>query len=73
MLTDQVLPNLQLGVEVYHQTADTKGGRATSGLSGGFTYDLSDNYHLMASIGPGIQNAVETNRMSWYVAMLFTY
>jgi hypothetical protein len=73
VLTRQVLPNLQLGVEIYHQTADTKGGHASSGLGGGLLYDLNDNYHLLASIGPGIQNAAETNRASWYVAMLFTY
>jgi hypothetical protein len=73
VLTRQVLPNLQLGVEVYHQTADTRGGGASSGLGGGLLYDVNDNYHLLASVGPGIQNVAETNRMSWYVAMLFTY
>jgi hypothetical protein len=72
-LTRQILPSLQVGVEIYHQTADIKDGRASSGLGGGLLYDVNDNYHLLASLGPGIQDNAETNRMSWYVAMLFTY
>lgn len=72
-LTCQILPNLQLGFEVYHQTADTKGGHATSGLGSGLIYDLNEHLHLLASAGPGIQNAAETDRMSWYFAILFTY
>jgi hypothetical protein len=72
-LTREVLPALHLGAEIYHQTADTRGGRATTGLGAGAVYDLSEHYHLMASIGPGIESAAETDRCSWYTAMLFTF
>jgi hypothetical protein len=72
-LVRQVLPKLQLGVELYFQTAASRGGRATTGLGAGARYDLSDNYHLLASIGPGIQNAAETNQYSWYAALLLTF
>lgn len=72
-LTRTVTPALHLGAEIYHQTADTRGGRDTTGLGFGAVYDLSENYHLMASFGPGIQNAAETNRYSWYTALLFTF
>ena len=72
-VTREVTPTLHLGTEIYHQTADTRGGRATTGLGAGAVYDLSDHYHLMASIGPGIENAAETDRYSWYTAMLFTF
>jgi Putative MetA-pathway of phenol degradation len=51
-LTRQVLPNLQLGAELVHQTADTKGGHASTSLGAGFRYDISDNYHLLAYAGP---------------------
>ena len=71
--TKQILPNLQIGAELYHQTADTIGGRATTGIGAGVIYDLSDHYHLMASFGPGIQNAIDTNQYSWYTALLFTF
>jgi hypothetical protein len=72
-LTRKVLPALTLGAEIYHQTADTRGGKASTGLGAGATYDITENYHLMASFGPGIQNAAETNRYSWYVALLTTF
>jgi hypothetical protein len=72
-LTDQVSPKLQLGAEIYHQSADTRGGRASTGLGFGAIYDLTDNYHLLASAGPGLQNAEATGRYLWYAAFLFTF
>ena len=72
-LSRQVLPKLQLGVEIYHQTATTRGGRASTGIGAGFRYDLNENDHLLASIGPGIQNAAETNQYTWYAAFLLTF
>jgi hypothetical protein len=72
-LTRKLLPDFTLGAEIYHQTPDTLGGRATTALGMGATYDISDTYHLMASYGPGIQNAAATNRYSWYVALLTTF
>jgi hypothetical protein len=73
VLTREVTPALHIGAEIYHQTADTRGGLATTGVDVGATYDLTDNYHLMATFGPGIQNAAQTNRYSWYTAILFTF
>jgi hypothetical protein len=72
-LTYQLLPNLQLGGEVFHQTADTVGGRASTIVGAGVKYDLSDNYHLLGYIGPTVQNAAETNRYTWYTSVLFTF
>ncbi len=72
-VTRQVLPDLQLGAEIQHQTADTVGGRATTGLGAGFRYDASATYHLLGSFGPGLQNALETDRFSWYAALLVTF
>jgi hypothetical protein len=72
-LVREVLPELHLGIEIFHQTADMRGGRPTTGLGAGARYDLTENYHLLASIGPGIQNAAETNQYSWYAALLFTF
>ena len=72
-ITRRVLPDLRIGAEIYHQTADTRGGRASTGIGAGVVYDLSNRYHLMGSFGPGIQNAGDTNRYSWYTALLFTF
>lgn len=72
-LTRQVLPNLRLGAEIVHQTADIKGERATTSAGGGLIYDLNDNVHLLAYAGPGLQNAADTDQYSWYAAVLFTF
>ena len=72
-LTRQLFPNFQVGAEIYHQTADAKGGRATTGIGGGIRYDFTDHYHLLAYAGPGIQNMPQTDRMSWYTSILFTF
>jgi hypothetical protein len=72
-LTRQVLPELNIGAEIYHQTANMRGGKASTGVGVGAVYDLSTNYHLMASWGPGIQNAAATDRYSWYAALQMTF
>lgn len=72
-LTRQVLPDLQIGGELYHQTANTRGGRNATGMGAGVVYDLDEHYHLIASFGPGLQNASETGSTSWYTAIQFTF
>ncbi len=72
-LTNQVTSRLQLGVEVYHQTADTRGAHATTGIGFGVRYDLNEHYHLLASIGPGVQHAAQTGQYSWYASLLYTF
>jgi len=72
-LTHQLTSALQIGVEAYHQTADSRGGKASTGIGVGATYDLSDRLHLMASLGPGLQNPAATDRMVWYSALLLTF
>jgi hypothetical protein len=72
-LTRQVLPDLQLGAEIFHQTSDTIGGRATTSVGAGIKYDLSENYHLLGYLAPTIQNARETSRYQWYASVLFTF
>ena len=72
-LTRQVADRLQIGAEIHHETADTKDGRASTGLGLGATYALDDNFHVMASVGPGIQNAAETGQVSWYTSLLLPF
>jgi hypothetical protein len=73
VLARQVLPNLQIGAEIVHQTADTKGGRAATGAGVGVRYDINDNFHLLGYLGPGLQNPAETARYSWYASVLLTF
>lgn len=72
-LTRRIRPDLQLGVEIVHQGADTKGGRVFTGSGAGLIYDLSEHVHLLAYAGPGLQNAGATARTSWYTSVLFTF
>ena len=72
-LTRQVIPNLQLGAEIVHQTPDSRDGRASTGVGAGMLYDVNKNYHLLAYAGPGLQNAAVTGRYSWYASILLTF
>ena len=72
-VTRQFTPKLNIGVEIYHETANTIGGKATTGLDVGAVYEINEIFHLMARVGPGIQNAADTNRYAWYVALLSTF
>jgi outer membrane putative beta-barrel porin/alpha-amylase len=73
VLTYQLLPKLQVGAELFHQTADTAGSPATTSIGAGFRYDLNDTYHLLGYIRRGIQNANEADQYSWYASVLFTF
>jgi len=73
VLTRQVLPKLQLGAEIVHQTADTKDGRSSTALGVGLRYDVSDNIHLLGYAAPMVQNAAQTARWSWYASVLLTF
>jgi hypothetical protein len=73
VLNYQLLPKLQIGAEIFHQTADAGGVPATSSLGVGWRYDLNDTYHLLGYIRRGIENANETDRYSWYTSVLFTF
>jgi hypothetical protein len=73
VLTYQLLPKLQVGAELFHQTADASGRPATSSLGIGARYDIDDTYHLLGYVRRGIQNASETDQYSWYAAVLFTF
>ena len=72
-VTREVAEGLRLGVEIYHQGASDKGGKVSTVLGGGVTYDINANYHLLAYAGPGLENAAATGRQTFYTAILFTF
>jgi hypothetical protein len=73
VVTRQVAANLQVGLELFHQTPDTIGGEATTSVGAGVRYDLNDHYHLLGYVGHGIQNADVADRLDWYTSILFTF
>ncbi len=72
-LTRKVSDTLEIGAEIYHATPDTRDGKASTGLGAGAIWRLNDHYSLLASLGPGIQNAAETQRFEWYAALGYTF
>jgi hypothetical protein len=73
VVTYQMLPKLQLGVELFHQTADGNGTPTTSSVGLGARYDINDTYHLLGYVRRGFQNANETDQYSWYASVLLTF
>jgi hypothetical protein len=73
VVTRQILPNLQVGLEIFHQAADTQGGQATTSVGTGARYDLNEHLHLLGYFGRGIQNVEATDRFNWYASILFTF
>jgi hypothetical protein len=69
----QVTDDLAVGGELFHQTADTEGGKAESGFNLGAIYDFNDTYHLLVSAGRGFQNASTTNAFSYYLGLQCTF
>src|SRR5215469_15617463 len=71
VLQKQVLSNLAIGVEVYHQTAfepdfPTRG----TAFNVGAVYDFTDHYHLLFSAGRSISGRIDFQS---YIAFQFTF
>jgi hypothetical protein len=73
VLNYQLLPKLQIGAELFHQTADLVGIPASTSVGVGWRYDLSDTYHLLGYVRRGIENTNQTDQFSWYTSVLFTF
>jgi hypothetical protein len=73
VVTRQIVANLQVGLELFHQTPDTQGGEATTSIGAGFRYDLNDKFHVLGYLGRGVQNVDATDHYNWYTAVLFTF
>ena len=72
-VTRQITARWQVGMELFHQTPDTRGGAATTSVGAGVIYNLNENFHLLGYLGRGIENVDATDRCDWYGAVLFTF
>jgi hypothetical protein len=73
VVTQQVTSKLQLGMEIFHQTPDTIGNRSLTSLGVGARYDLNDNIHMLGYLARGIDNVNQTDQLTWYTSVLFTF
>jgi hypothetical protein len=64
---------LSLGAEITHHSADAPDGRPFTGLNLGGAYKLGDHWSVLASGGPGLQNAREEGRYDFYVSLKADY
>jgi hypothetical protein len=71
-LLRRVLPDLQLGAEVFHQSAAVAGERSQTSYNGAFLFDFNENWHIVGSAGSGILHPSTTNQVSWYFALEYT-
>jgi hypothetical protein len=69
----QIAKNLSIGGEIFHQTPSAIVGKDQTGFDLGLTYDLSEHYHLMFSVGQGLHDRSTTNVFSYYAALQFTF
>ncbi|MES1202821.1 MAG: transporter [Pseudomonadota bacterium] len=71
-LTRKVSERLRLGGEVFHQSADTKGGDATTILGAGGVFDVNENLHWLGYVGAGVGHNDATD-VTAYTSILFTF
>ena len=72
LLQRKITDQFKIGAEIFHQTADKADGKDSTGFNIGGVYDFTDHYHLVFSVGRGIQHAKETNEFSWYIGFEVT-
>jgi hypothetical protein len=72
-VTRQVRDGLQLGGEAWHQSADIHDGHGSTGVDVGATWDMSEHFQLLASVGPGLQHTGQSGRVNWYASILSTF
>ncbi len=69
LLLYKVTSALQLGSELFLQTAQQRGAKDACGFNIGGSYDISPTYHVLFSVGQGLMNRNATNRLSFYFAV----
>jgi hypothetical protein len=55
LIQRRVRPDLTIGAELFHETAQTIGGDSATKMNVGVIWDLDDNRHILVSVGPTIQ------------------
>jgi hypothetical protein len=69
----KITDEFQVGVEAFHQTSPADGVKDSTGFNVGAVYDISETWHLLGSVGTGLQNRSTTNQLSYYLALQSTF
>jgi hypothetical protein len=70
LIQRQVRPDLAVGMEIFHETAQTDGGASATRMNFGIIWDLDKTRHVLASVGPTIQGP---SGYQAYLALQFTF
>ncbi|MEO6874177.1 MAG: hypothetical protein ABI222_05090 [Opitutaceae bacterium] len=70
LVQKQVLPNLAVGAEIFHETAQSIGGESDTKADAGIVWDLDKVRHVLASVGPTIRGQSGYHA---YLALQFTF
>jgi hypothetical protein len=62
-----------VGAEVFHTTPQTLDQRASTGFNAGGFYVIDAHAQWLVSLGKGVQNAAQTNRVSSYLGYQLNY
>jgi hypothetical protein len=65
----KITPSWQVGVELFHQTSFAAHAPQNTGFNIGTIYGFSERWHLLSSIGTGVQHRNATNQISFYIAL----
>ena len=72
-ITRDVTEHLNMGAEIYAQTADATDARPFVGLNVGEAWRLTTHWSLLAAGGPGLVNAKTQGQYDFYVALKADY
>jgi hypothetical protein len=72
-VTKDVSERVNLGGEVYFQSADVAGGKGFAGVNLGISYKLTDHLSLLGAAGPGVKNARDNGRYDYYLSLKLDY
>jgi hypothetical protein len=63
---------MSLGAELFHRTRPSNDLPASTGFNVGTTFDFDEHHHLLLSVGEGLGQRQQTNKVSSYVAFQIT-
>ncbi|HEV7577534.1 MAG TPA: transporter [Caldimonas sp.] len=68
----RVSERMSLGAELFHRTRPSNDLPASTGFNVGTTFDFDEHHHLLLSVGEGLGQRQQTNKVSSYVAFQIT-
>jgi Putative MetA-pathway of phenol degradation len=71
-VTRELTPKWTVGVELFHTTPTDRDAKDNTAFNVGAIYNISDEHHLMVSVGRNLTNARENNEFTVYIGYQLT-